>query len=46
MSAVIAQIFVFVTELEIPIGIPIKEAKEKIETHQVIVEVKVSKLSV
>ena len=38
----VAQIFNPITELVIPIGIPVKEAKIEIETHPVIVEVKKS----
>ena len=32
-----------ITELEIPIGIPIKEAKVEMETHPVIAEAKIRK---
>ena len=41
ISATIAQIFNFIAELGIPIGIPSEEAKSEIELNPVIVEVKV-----
>ena len=41
IPAVIAQIFNPIVELVIPIGIPTKEEKAEMETHPVILEVKV-----
>ena len=41
IPAVIAQIFNPIRELVIPLGIPIKEVKPKIEIHPVIVEAKI-----
>ena len=46
ISAVITQICNPIAELVIPIGIPTKEKKAEIETHSVIVEITVSKLSI
>ena len=40
---VIAQMFNPIAELEIPIGIPTKEAKKDMETHPLIVEAKIRK---
>ena len=42
IPAVITQIFSPIVELAIPIGIPTKEAKSKIETHPVILEITIS----
>ena len=42
IPAVIAQIISPIEELVIPIGIPTKEAKAKIETHPVTIETKIS----
>ena len=42
IAAVITHIFNPTTELEIPIGISTKEAKAEMETHPVIVEIKMS----
>ena len=36
----------FSAELVIPIGIPIKEAKEEMETHPVVIETKIRKCSI
>ena len=44
--AVITQIFNPIVGLAIPIGISAKEAKAKMETHQVIVEIAISKCSI
>ena len=41
--AVVAQIFNPIAELEISMGIPIKEEKPEMETHPVIVEAKIKK---
>ena len=38
--------YTFVAELPIPIGIPTKEAKTKIETHPVIVEITIREGSI
>ena len=46
IPAVIAQIFNPIAELIIPIGIPTKKARAEMETHPVIVEIKVSKCSI
>ena len=46
IPAVIAQNFIVISELAIPTGISIKEAKTEIETHPVMVEAKISKCSV
>ena len=46
IPAVIMQIFNPIAELVIPIEIPTKEAKAKMETHSVTVEIKVSKSSI
>ena len=46
IPAVIAQFFNPVVELVISIGIPTKEAKAKIETHLVIVEITIGKWSI
>ena len=46
ISAVITQICNPIAELVIPIGIPTKEKKAEIETHSVIVEITISKLSI
>ena len=43
---VIAQIFNFVAELVIPIGIPTKETKSEMERHTVIAEAKTRKFSI
>ena len=43
---VIAQIFNFVAELVIPIGIPTKETKSEMERHTVIAEAKTRKCSI
>ena len=40
ITAVLLQIFYPTTELAIPMGIPINEAKAEIETHLMIVETK------
>ena len=45
-STVIAQIFSPAAELAIPAGIPTKEAKAEIETHQVIAETKIKDCSI
>ena len=42
-SAVITQIVIVATELAIPTGIPVKEAKVKMETHPATVEAKLIK---
>ena len=44
--AVIAQIFYPIPELVIPVGIPSKEVKVKIETHPVIAEAKIRNCSI
>ena len=41
IPALIAQIFNPIAELVIPIGIPIKEAREEIEIHPIIAEAKI-----
>ena len=46
ISAVITLIFIVAAELSIRTGIPTEEAKAEMETHQVIIEVKISKCSV
>ena len=46
ISAVITQICNPIAELVIPIGIPTQEKKAEIETHSVIVEITISKLSI
>ena len=46
IPVVIAQIFNFIAELVIPIGIPTKEAKAEMETHSLTVEIKISKCSI
>ena len=46
IPVVIAQIFNFIAELVIPIGIPTKEAKAEMEIHPVTVEIKISKCSI
>ena len=46
IPAVITQICKPVAELVIPIGIPTKEKKAEMETHSVIVEITISKLSI
>ena len=46
IAAVITQIFNTIVELVVPIGIPTKEGKTEMETHPVIVEVKISKCSI
>ena len=46
IPAAIAQNFNPITELVIPIGIPIKEEKAVIEIHPVIVEAKIRKCSI
>ena len=45
IPVVIMQIFNPFAELVIPIGIPTKEAKANMETHPVIVEIKISECS-
>ena len=45
ITAVIAQIFNPVAKLVISLGIPTKEANAEMETHPVIVEITISKLS-
>ena len=45
VPAGIAQIFIPIAELVIPIGIPTKEAIAEIEIHPVIVEAKIRKCS-
>ena len=42
IPTVITQIFNPIVKLAIPIGIPAKEAKSEMETHPVIVEIKIS----
>ena len=42
IPAFITQIFNPIIELAIPIGIPTKEAKAEIETHPVIVKIKIN----
>ena len=44
-TAVIAQIFIPTAELGISAGVPIKEAKSKMETHPVTVQAKINKSS-
>ena len=44
ITVVIAQIFNPITELVIPIRIPIKEAKVEIEINPVIVDAKIKKM--
>ena len=46
IAAVITQIFNTIVELVVPIGIPTNEGKTEMETHPVIVEVKISKCSI
>ena len=46
IPAVIAQIFNPIAELVIPTGIPTKEEKADMETHPVIVELKIRKCSI
>ena len=46
ISAVAAQVFNFIEELVIPIGISNKEAKSEIEIHPVNVEAKIRKCSI
>ena len=46
ISAIIAQISDPVAELVIPIGIPAKGAKKKMETNPVVVEAKIRKCSI
>ena len=46
IPAVITQIFNPIAELVILIGIPTKEAKEEMETHQVTVQINISKWSI
>ena len=46
IHAVIAQIFKPIAELAIPFGIPIKEAKAKIEVHTVVLGAKIRKCSI
>ena len=41
IPTVITQMFNPIVQLAIPIGIPTKEAKAEIETHPVIVEIKI-----
>ena len=42
IHAVITETLIVAVELAIPTGMPIKEAKAEIETHQVTVEAKIS----
>ena len=42
IPAVIAQIFNAIGELVLSLGIPIKEAKSEMGTHQVIIKAKIS----
>ena len=46
IPVVIMQIFNPFAELVVPIGIPAKEAKANMETHPVIVEIKISECSI
>ena len=46
ISADIAQIFILIAQLVIPIGIPSKERKSEIEIHTVIVEIKIRNFSI
>ena len=46
IPAVITQIFNPIAELVIPLGIPTKKTKAEMETHPVIVEVKISECSI
>ena len=46
IPVVITQIFTAIVEVVIPIGIPTTKAKAKMETHPVIVEIKISKCSI
>ena len=46
IPAVIAQFVNLIAKLAMPIGIPIKEAKEEMDSHQVTVETKLKKISV
>ena len=46
IAVVIAQIFNFVAELVIPIGIPTKETKSEMERYTVIAEAKTRKCSI
>ena len=43
IPAIITQIFIPITELAIPIGIPTNETKAEIETQPMIVETKIRK---
>ena len=44
--SIIAQIFIPIAELVIPIGMPSKEAKTKIEIHQLSAKAKIRKCSI
>ena len=46
IPTVIAQIFIPIAELVIPIGITTKEAKSEMETYPVIVKAKIRKCSI
>ena len=46
IPAVIAQIFNPIIELVIPIGIPTKKTKAEMETHPLIVEITIIKVSI
>ena len=46
IPAVVPQLFNSIAELAIPIEITSKRAKAEIETHQVTVEIKISKCSI
>ena len=46
IAAVITQIFNSILEITIRIGIPTKEEKVEMETHQVIVEISISECSI
>ena len=45
IPVVITEMFNPIVQLAIPIGIPTKEAKSEIETHPVIVEIKIGECS-
>ena len=46
IPVVVTQFFYTTAELVIPIGIPTKEGKAEMETHPVIVEIKISECSI
>ena len=46
IPAVTTQNFNPISELAIPVVIPTKETKEKMETHPVILEIKISKFAI